>query len=113
MNTVLLGMNRAPLFQTQDRPQGRAWSQNNRSYQQNQKPRSESQHPLASCYALLDLKPNASKEEVKRAYRRQMSLHHPDKLMAQGLSDAQIKAANNTTQAIRKAYDQIRLSKGW
>ncbi|OGV38475.1 MAG: molecular chaperone DjlA [Legionellales bacterium RIFCSPHIGHO2_12_FULL_42_9] len=69
--------------------------------------------PLAHAYAILEVSPNTGKQEVKRAYRRLISRNHPDKLIAQGLPEAMIKLANNKTQQITKAYEQIRASKGW
>lgn len=69
---------------------------------------------LEKAYVILNLKnTQASKEEVKRAYRKLMSSFHPDKLMAQGFSEAEIKAATLKTQEIRKAYDDICEYKGW
>lgn len=68
---------------------------------------------LDQAYALLELNANASRQEVKRAYRRLISRNHPDKLIAQGLPEAMIKMANEKTQKIRKAYECICNSKGW
>jgi DnaJ like chaperone protein len=74
---------------------------------------STSYSPLAHAYAVLEVSPTANKQEVKRAYRRLISRNHPDKLIAQGLPESMIKLANNKTQQITKAYEQIRVSKGW
>lgn len=68
---------------------------------------------LAHAYALLEITPQASKHEVKRAYRRLISRNHPDKLIAKGLPEEMIKLANDKTQKITKAYDAICTSKGW
>jgi DnaJ like chaperone protein len=68
---------------------------------------------LNTSYAILGVTPTASKEHVKRAYRRLMSQHHPDKMIAQGASEKMIKMANEKTQSIRKAYEQICECKGW
>lgn len=68
---------------------------------------------LAHAYALLELSPNANKQETKKAYRRLISRNHPDKLIAQGLPEEMIKIANEKTQKITKAYEQICASKGW
>ncbi|WP_454780217.1 co-chaperone DjlA [Legionella sp. WA2022007384] len=65
------------------------------------------------AYALLEVSPNASKQEVKKAYRRLLSRNHPDKLIAQGLPQEMIKMANEKTQKIVKAYELICTSKGW
>ncbi|MDF1765727.1 MAG: co-chaperone DjlA [Gammaproteobacteria bacterium] len=63
---------------------------------------------LKAAYALLALKDTADMSEVKRAYRRQMSQHHPDKLVAKGLPEEMIDIATRKTQAIKSAYDLIR-----
>jgi DnaJ like chaperone protein len=74
---------------------------------------STSPNALAQSYALLEIGETATKQEVKRAYRRSISRNHPDKLIAQGLPEAMIKAANDRTQKITKAYEQICESRGW
>jgi len=63
---------------------------------------------LASAYALLDIPETASDAEVKRAYRRLMSQHHPDKLVAKGLPEEMMKIATQKTHEIRQAYEQIK-----
>jgi DnaJ like chaperone protein len=68
---------------------------------------------LAYAYALLGINETASHQEVKRAYRRLISLNHPDKLIAQGLPEKKIKIANDKTQNITKAYQQICAYRGW
>lgn len=68
---------------------------------------------LANAFAVLEVPSTATKQEVKRAYRRLISRNHPDKLIAQGLPEEMIKMANDKTQKITKAYDQICTSKGW
>ncbi len=62
---------------------------------------------LADAYVTLGLAPAASDSEVKRAYRRLISQHHPDKLAAQGLSPERMQQATEKTQKIQKAYDAI------
>ena len=71
----------------------------------------ESRSKLSAAYALLAIESSASMEEVKRAYRRQMSQHHPDKLVAKGLPEEMIDIANRKTQDIKSAYDLIRKSR--
>lgn len=86
--------------------------QGSNSYQQRpnyQRP----ENSLAQAYALLEISPSATKQEVKRAYRRLISRNHPDKLIAQGLPEEMIKIATDKTQKITKAYEQICETKGW
>lgn len=62
---------------------------------------------LNKAYKMLNISESASKEEVKKAYRRHMSQNHPDKLIAKGLPEEMIKLATQKTQAIKEAYDII------
>jgi DnaJ like chaperone protein len=68
-------------------------------------------HPLADSYAELDVEPSASDQEVTRAYRRQMSRHHPDKLVANGLPESMAQVAKEKTQRIQEAYEAIRAAR--
>lgn len=68
---------------------------------------------LDHAYGILGITPTASQQDVKKAYRRLISKNHPDKLIAKGLPEDIIKKANERTQKIRKAYEQICASKGW
>lgn len=67
---------------------------------------------LAGAYAELGLKPEATDEEVKKAYRRLINRHHPDKLVASGLSEQEIKRAADKTHEIRVAYERIKEARG-
>lgn len=68
---------------------------------------------LSQAYALLSVTPASTQKEVKRAYRRLISQHHPDRLIARGAPDHEIKIGNEKTQCITKAYEQICQAKGW
>ncbi|STX29477.1 DNA binding protein DnaJ, heat shock protein [Legionella beliardensis] len=88
--------------------------QQNSSYQGNYNHQtSTAPNSLAQAYAILEISSSATKQEVKKAYRRLISQNHPDKLIAQGLPEEMIKMANDKTQKITKAYEQICTSKGW
>lgn len=67
---------------------------------------------IEDAYAILGIDKSASDAEMKKAYRRQMSQHHPDKLVAKGLPDEMIKDATEKTQQIKSAYERIRESRG-
>jgi DnaJ like chaperone protein len=64
------------------------------------------------AYRVLEIAATASDEEVVKAYRRQLSRHHPDKLKANGLPDSMIEHAKERTQQIIEAYELIRERRG-
>lgn len=66
---------------------------------------------LLQSYAALGLKPDASAQEVKKAYRKLVSQYHPDKLMSQGLPDEIMEVAKKRVREINTAYDKIKLSR--
>jgi DnaJ like chaperone protein len=68
--------------------------------------------PLAGCYAELEVGSQASDQDVTKAYRRQMSRHHPDKLVANGLPESMAQVAKEKTQRIQEAYEAIRAARG-
>ena len=68
--------------------------------------------PLAECYRELAVESGASDQEVTKAYRRQMSRHHPDKLVANGLPESMAQVAKEKTQRIQEAYEAIREARG-
>lgn len=63
---------------------------------------------LAAAYALLAVTEDVSDQELKKAYRRQMNQHHPDKLVAKGLPEEMIELATEKTQDIKAAYELIK-----
>lgn len=67
---------------------------------------------LSDAYAALGVGPEVSDGELKKAYRRLMSEHHPDKLIARGVPEDMIKIATEKSQEIRAAYDLIRSHRG-
>jgi len=67
---------------------------------------------LREAYDVLGVSPEASDAEVKKAYRRLMNQHHPDKLVARGLPEEMVKMATEKTQEIKAAYETIRKARG-
>ncbi len=67
---------------------------------------------LDDAYRILGVDTSTSDAELKKAYRRLMSQHHPDKLVAKGLPEEMIEDATEKTQQIKSAYELIRKSRG-
>lgn len=106
-NVILRHLNIAPLYDKSN------FNQNYQNYNYKAQQNHQTYSTIANAYDILRVSPEASQAEVKRAYRRLISQHHPDKLIARGLPEQTIKQANEKTQQIRKAYEQICMSKGW
>jgi len=71
-------------------------------------------HPsLDDAYAILNISPDVSDAEVKKAYRRLLSQHHPDKLVAKGLPQEMMKMAAQKTHEIRQAYEKVKETRGF
>lgn len=77
-----------------------------------QQPRQSEQLKVKDAYAILNVSADATDKEVKQSYRRLMSQHHPDKLVAKGLPEEMMKLATQKTDEIRKAYERIKQVRG-
>jgi len=66
---------------------------------------------LSAAYQILEVDPNASDADVAKAYRRQLSKHHPDKLKANGMPDSMLEHAKQRTQQIIEAYELIKAAR--
>ena len=62
-------------------------------------------------YSVLGVQRNATETDLKKAYRRLMNQHHPDKLVARGMPEEMVKLATEKTQEIRKAWERVRKSR--
>ncbi len=63
---------------------------------------------LSNAYKALGVSKESSDQEIKRAYRKLMSQHHPDKLMGQGMPKDMIAVATERAKEIQVAYDLIK-----
>jgi DnaJ like chaperone protein len=67
---------------------------------------------LRQAYSVLECTPATSDGDVVKAYRRQLSRNHPDKLKANGLPESMIEHAKQRTQQIIEAYELIKERRG-
>jgi DnaJ like chaperone protein len=84
-----------------------------RAERHHQRTRPTQRPVLADAYAILGVDAQASDTEIKRAYRRLRSQHHPDKLVAKGLPEEMMKMATQKSHEIRQAYEAIREARGF
>ena len=62
-------------------------------------------------YKILEVGKSASDEEIKKSYRSLAKKHHPDKV--QHLGEAYVNAAQDKFQKIQKAYQNIKVKRGF
>ena len=67
-------------------------------------------HTLDSDYQILEISPNATDDEVKKAYRNLAKKYHPDRVAH--LGDDMRKAAEEKFARLSQAYDNIRKARG-
>ena len=67
---------------------------------------------IDDAYVILGADKSLTDKELKRAYRRLLAQHHPDKLVAKGLPEEMTKMANEKTQEIISAYELIKKHRG-
>lgn len=89
--------------------QGRG--QQSGSNQRNQSTYS-AQQSLDDAYQILGVNKSDDDKEVKKAYRKLMSEHHPDKLVSKGLPKQALEMAKAKAQDIQAAYEMIKEKRG-
>ena len=96
-------------FIFEDWSQGRRKKKSNsNSSQQQYKPKEEYQPPPnkhAELYRLLGVRLNATKAEIRSAFKNKMMMNHPDKLV--NLDPELQKIAQERTIAIKDAYKRL------
>ena len=66
----------------------------------------------ADARAILGVEETCTDAELKRAYRRMMNRHHPDKLVAKGLPEEMMRVATEKTREIKAAYEHLKRVRG-
>ena len=70
------------------------------------------QQSLNDAYQILGVSESDDDRAVKKAYRKLMSEHHPDKLVSKGLPKQALELAKNKAQDIQAAYEMIKEKRG-
>lgn len=60
------------------------------------------------AYVVLGVDQSSTNDDIKKAYRRLMNKHHPDKLAASDPDDVELAAAQKKTRDIRHAYETLK-----
>jgi len=62
---------------------------------------------------VLGVGPQVEPGQIKQAYRRLLSRHHPDKLVGSGASPSQVREATERIRELHQAYAVIRKQRGF
>ena len=68
---------------------------------------------LDDAYSILGVTASDDEKTIKRAYRKRMSEHHPDKLVSKGLPQQALDIAKAKAQDIQAAYELIKEKRGF
>ena len=63
---------------------------------------------VRGAYDALGMSPDASNEEIKKAYRRLMNRNHPDKITGSNPDSAVLAEAERRTREVRVAYEMLK-----
>lgn len=63
-------------------------------------------------YEVLGLGPEATDEQLKTHYRREVSETHPDRMIARGVPEEFVRIANDRLAALNDAWAKIRAERG-
>lgn len=63
-----------------------------------------------AAYKILEISKSATNDQVKKAYRRMVKKHHPDKV--RHLGEEHLKGAEEKFRTIQEAYEQIQKERG-
>ncbi len=103
------------------RPPGSAWHSEPggpaRGGNTDTRGRGPSRPPLATPppdpYQILGVARSDDEDTIRRAYRKKMTQHHPDKMQARGVAGEALVIAEATARTINAAWEQIKLQRGF
>ncbi len=87
--------------------------QRQHQYQRQHYQQPQSRSSGVNSYVILGVKETDSKMVIRKAYKKLMSQHHPDKLIAKGLPPEMIEIAKTKTQNIQAAWEDIKQQRGF
>ena len=87
--------------------QANAW-RDKAQQQYTRAPQYSDKQRLTDAYRILNVAPTADEKTLKRAYKKAMNEHHPDKLIAKGLPNQAMELAKVKAQDIQAAYELIK-----
>ncbi|VVN20875.1 DnaJ domain-containing protein [Pseudomonas fluorescens] len=77
-------------------------------YEPQRRPLSSSVPSYQDALRLLGVSATTEPAQIKRAYRRLLSRHHPDKIAGSGATASQVREATERTRELHNAYTLIR-----
>jgi len=77
-------------------------------YEPHKRPLGNSATSYQDALRLLGVSPTSEPAQIKRAYRRLLSRHHPDKIAGSGATASQVREATERTRELHNAYTLIR-----
>ena len=82
-------------------------------YNQKKQQRTVNRNAPFNPYQVLGVEQNDNKGTIRKAYKRLMSQHHPDKLVSKGLPPEMMKVAEEKAKQVQLAWEKVKDLKGW
>lgn len=81
------------------------------NYHRHETSNNQSGPSINEAYDILGVSADDDEKTIKKAWRKLMSQHHPDKLAAKGLPPEMLEIANQKAQDIQAAYEKVKKHK--